>query len=141
MRTGLREESTFQLGRTLIDRLGLLAQKEMELARSEGKGDVEHGRAAGKLGAAALMAGCAALNSALIAAAFALRLVMRPWLAALIGCGLFLLITALLGALAFREVSRARPRRMIRVVRATWGLFSRDSTKIPLDSGDKWVPT
>lgn len=119
----LESAGTLEITRLLIERLELLAKKELELARSESKGDVRHGRAAGIFGAVGMLTSYSALACGLIAGVNALGQVMRAWVAALLGCIFFVLLTAVFATLAWREVQRARPRRTLREARAALGLF------------------
>jgi hypothetical protein len=113
------ELSTFALARALVERLGLLARKEVELARVEARADARRGLVAGGLGAMAALALSAAVACGMIAAVEALGRVMPRWLAALAGALLFLAVGALFATLAAAEGRRARPDRTLRSARDT----------------------
>jgi hypothetical protein len=83
-----------------------LAQKELELARTEMAEQAMAARNAAILGAGAAIFGLLMLAFAATAAMFALDEVMDTWLAALITAAGLLGITALLGLLAMQQVKQ-----------------------------------
>ncbi len=103
------EAGTFELARELVDRVGELAHKEVELARLEGRAELHRGRIAGELGGAAALAGIAAMCCGLIAAVLGLSRVMPGWLAALCGVGIFGVAALLLGERTVKAARSARP--------------------------------
>ena len=122
-RAHLEEESTFALARDLLDRVTLLARKEIELARAEMKVDAERGKTAGKLGGTAAVFGIAALSLALLTIVLALGYVMPAWLASLVGFGLFALGGGFLAAMTYQRAKEAQPRRSIREAQMTVKMF------------------
>jgi hypothetical protein len=118
-RASSRRLGTLLLARALVERLGLLARKELELAQVEGRLDARHGLLAGVQGGIALVAAAAALSCGIVAAVAGLGHVMAAWLAALLLGALFIGLAGVFFLLAAREAKAARPGRSIREARAT----------------------
>jgi len=89
--------SSHELVKTVVGQVGELVKTQIALATTEAKADLraELGAATG-LGVAAV-AGLAALNLLLVAAVFALALVMPGWAAALVVFGAVALVAVVAG--------------------------------------------
>jgi len=98
---------TRELLAEIMDKAGMLAQKEVALARTEIKADIDANLAMAKgLGVAAVI-GLLGVNLLLVAVALALAPASAPWLPALIGGGLLVLIGAIVGYVGWsRRVTR-----------------------------------
>lgn len=115
----LRAIGTAQLTKALVERVTQLVRKEVELARTEVREDVEHTKTAGELGGGGVVAGICALICALIAVIEGLSRILPRWLSALILMGAFACISVGLGWGAWKQVLAARPRRTLREAKAT----------------------
>ena len=101
-----RTLSTRHLIGEITDKAALLARKEIELAKTEIKADLQSELAMAKgLGIAAL-AGLFGLNLLLVAAVLGLAPYVTPWLGALVLGGMLVLVGAIVGYISWmRRVS------------------------------------
>ena len=90
--------STRELLADITTKVSLLVKKEVELATTEVKADLQKELSMVKALAAAVVAGLLGLNMLLVAAVFALAMKMPGWAAALIIGGVVLLIAMVLGS-------------------------------------------
>jgi membrane-bound ClpP family serine protease len=93
--------STRELVAEISGKVSLLVKKEVELAKTEMKANVQAELAMLKAMVAAAVAGLLGLNTLLVAVVFALALKMPGWLAALIVGGVVLILAAALGYLGW----------------------------------------
>src|SRR5262245_16739906 len=101
--TAAQKLSTRELIVAITDRAALLARKEIELARTEIKADVQAQIAMVKgLGIAAL-AGLLGANMLLVAAVLALAPLVTPWLGALVLGAALIIAGALVGYLSWKR--------------------------------------
>jgi len=119
----LERDSTFALARTLVDRMGLLAKKEIELALAEARLDKSRGVAIGAFAGASGIAMIASLCCGLIAAVLAIGLVFNPIWVALIGFALFGIVGLAFGAVGLAEGRELKPERTLRQARETAGML------------------
>jgi hypothetical protein len=115
----LHAAGTIELTRGLVERLGLLARKELELARREAKEDVRRGLVTGGLAGGAGVLFIAALCCGLVAAILALGHVLSPIVVALVGVGLFAVLGIAVTLITVAEGREVRPRRSIRQAQET----------------------
>jgi hypothetical protein len=113
------EESTVTLARTLVERLTLLAKKEIELAREEARVDVKRGIAAGSLAGVSGVALIIALVCAVVCAILAIGRVFPPVWVAFIGAGLFAVLGVGLAMVTAAETRELKPERTMRQARQT----------------------
>ena len=95
--------TTRQLLSQLLETVSLLVTKEVELARAELRADVKAELGMVKLLVAAGVVAVFAVNMLLVAAVFALSLVMPGWLAALIVAAVLVLIGVVLGLVGWQR--------------------------------------
>jgi Putative Actinobacterial Holin-X, holin superfamily III len=93
--------STRELLADITSRVSLLVKKEVELATTEVKADLQKELSMVKALAAAVVAGLLGLNMLLVAAVFALAMKMPGWVAALVIGGVVLLIAMVLGSVGW----------------------------------------
>jgi hypothetical protein len=99
----LAEAPTTELVAHLVKQSGELVKKEVELAKAEIKSDVKRQIAMAKgVGIAGVAALCG-LNLLLVAAAFALALIMPGWAAALLVAGVLLAVAAVAFAIGWSK--------------------------------------
>lgn len=90
----------------IVEKAGLLARKEVELAKTEVKADLQTHIAMAKGFGAAALAGLLGINLLLVAAVMALAPYVTPWLGALILGGVLLVIGGVVGYVSWtRRVS------------------------------------
>lgn len=110
-RNGAADLPTGHLLREITAKAGLLAQKEIELARTELKEHVDSQLAMAKSLAVAAVFGLASFQLLLVAGVFALTRFFEGWLAALLVAGVCLAIAAITGAIGWRKrLTQALPR-------------------------------
>jgi putative superfamily III holin-X len=93
--------STRALLADITGKVSLLVKKEVELATTEVKADLQKELSMVKAIAAAVVAGLLGLNMLLVAAVFALATKMPGWIAAVIVGGVVLLVAAVLGSIGW----------------------------------------
>jgi hypothetical protein len=99
--------TTAQLVKEIASAVGLLAKKQIELAKAELRADVRtEAFSIGGLGVAAVAA-LTAINLLLVTAVLALGLVMPAWLAGLLVTGVVLLFAAIAATLSWRRRVRS----------------------------------
>jgi uncharacterized membrane protein YqjE len=93
--------STRELLADITSKVSLLVKKEVELATTEVKADLQKELSMVKALAAAVVAGLLGLNMLLVAVVLALAMKMPGWVAALVVGGVVLLIAAVLGSIGW----------------------------------------
>ncbi len=93
--------STRELLADITGKVSLLVKKEVELATTEVKADLQKELAMVKLLGASVVAALLGLNMLLVAAVFALAVKMPGWVAALVVGGIVLLVAAVLGSIGW----------------------------------------
>lgn len=100
-RAAVQDLSTVELVKQITAEVGHLAQKQIELAKTELKADLKaEMKVVGGLGVAAL-AGLTTINLLFVAAVLALSLVWPGWLAGLAVAGFMLVVTAVVAAVSW----------------------------------------
>jgi hypothetical protein len=95
--------TTAQLVKEIVSQVGLLAKKQIELAKAELRADVrKEAFSVGGLGVAAV-AGLTAINLLLVTAVLGLARVMPAWLAGLVVTAVVLAFAAIAAALSWRR--------------------------------------
>ena len=90
----------------IVEKAGLLARKEVELAKTEVKADLQTHIAMAKGFGAAALAGLLGINLLLVAVVMALAPYVTPWLGALILGGALLVVGGVVGYVSWtRRVS------------------------------------
>lgn len=112
-----RDLSTMELVKEITAEVGLLAQKQIELAKTELKADLKAEAATvGGLGVAALAA-LAAVNLLLVTLVLALAQTMRPWLAGLLVSALMLVVAGIVALVSWNKRVRSPLERTRRTVK------------------------
>lgn len=112
-----RDLSTLELVKEITAEVGLLAQKQIELAKTELKADLKaEAKTVGGLGVAALTA-LAAVNLLLVTLVLALAQTMRPWLAGLLVSALTLGVAGIVAAISWNNRVRSPLERTRRTVK------------------------
>ena len=99
----LADAPTTELVAHLVKQSAELVKKEVELAKAEVKADVKREIAMAKVMGVAGIAALCALNMLLVAAAFALALVVPGWAAALIVAGVMLAVAGIAFAIGWNK--------------------------------------
>jgi hypothetical protein len=99
-----RELSNRELFGEITGKASLLARKEIELAKTEIRADIQSQLGTVKAFAAAAVAALLGLNLLLVAGVLALGLKIAAWLAALIGGGALLVIAAIVGYVGWKRM-------------------------------------
>ena len=103
--------TTVELVKEITSQVGLLAKKQIELAKAELRANIRaEAFTVGGLGVAALSAICT-LNLLFVTAALALTRVMPAWMAGLVVTGFLLVFTAIAGAVSWSRRVRSRQKR------------------------------
>ncbi|MEP6651755.1 MAG: phage holin family protein [Myxococcales bacterium] len=112
-----RDLSTVELVKEITAEVGLLAQKQIELAKAELKADLRAEAATvGGLGVAALAA-LATVNLLLVTLVLALAQTMRPWLAGLLVSALTLVVAGIVALISWNKRVRSPLERTRRTVK------------------------
>ncbi|MEO5767511.1 MAG: phage holin family protein [Polyangia bacterium] len=112
-----RDLSTIELVKEITAEVGLLAQKQIELAKTELKADLRAEAATvGGLGVAALAA-LAAVNLLLVTLVLALAQTMRPWLAGLLVSAFMLVVAGIVALVSWNKRVRSPLERTRRTVK------------------------
>jgi hypothetical protein len=115
----IADESTSALARMLVERVGLLARKEVELAREEAREELRRGVTTGAFVGASGIAFVAALSCGLTTAILALGLVLNAIWVGVTATAIFLIAALGIGLVAAGEGRTLKPERSIRQARET----------------------
>ena len=112
-----RDLSTVELVKEITAEVGLLAQKQIELAKTELKADLKaEAKTVGGLGVAVL-AGLATVNLLLVTLVLALAQTMRPWLAGLLVSALTLAVAGIVAVISWNKRVKSPLERTRRTVK------------------------